>query len=54
MKQVLIATAAALMLVACSQAAKEDAPAPVTAEVAADAPHIVAAVADSRRPAEDC
>jgi predicted methyltransferase len=53
MKQVLIAAAAALMLVACSQAAKEEAPAPAAAEVAADAPHIVAAVADSRRPAED-
>jgi predicted methyltransferase len=52
MKQILIAAAAALMLAACGQAAKEEAPAPA-AEVAADAPHIVAAVADSRRPADD-
>jgi predicted methyltransferase len=53
MKQILIAGAAVLMLAACGQAAKqEEAPAPA-AEVAADAPHIVAAVADSRRPADD-
>jgi len=54
MKQILIAVTAALMLAACGQAARqEEAPAPVAAEVAADAPHIVAAVADSRRPAAD-
>ena len=52
MKQVLIAAAAALMLAACNQAAKQE-EAPAVAEVAADAPHIVAAVADSRRPATD-
>jgi predicted methyltransferase len=52
MKQILIAATAALLLAACSQAAKEEAPAPA-AEVAADAPQIVAAVADSRRPADD-
>jgi predicted methyltransferase len=52
MKQILIAATAALMLAACSQAAKEEASAPA-AEVAADAPQIVAAVADSRRPADD-
>ncbi|HET9231506.1 MAG TPA: hypothetical protein VFO00_09470, partial [Vitreimonas sp.] len=53
MKQVLIAAAAALMLVACSQAAKEETPPTAAVEVAADAPHIVAALADSRRPATD-
>lgn len=54
MRQVLFAAAVALTLAACGQAAKQDeAPAPVAAEVAADAPHIVAAVADTRRPAED-
>jgi len=54
MKQVLFAAAAALTLAACTQAANtENAPAPAAAEVSADAPHIVAAVADSRRPAED-
>jgi predicted methyltransferase len=53
MKHVLIAAAAALMLVACGQAANEESPPPAAAAVAADAPHILAAVADARRPAED-
>jgi predicted methyltransferase len=52
-KQVLIAAVAALALAACGQAAKQDAPPPAPVEIAADAPHIVAALADSRRPAED-
>lgn len=47
MRHALIAAAAALMLVACGQAAQ---PAP---EVMADAAHIVAAVEDNRRPVED-
>jgi predicted methyltransferase len=54
MKQILIAASAALLLAACGQAAKqEEAPAPAAVEVAADAPQIVAAVSDSRRPAAD-
>jgi predicted methyltransferase len=53
MRNVLFAAVAAFALAACGQVAKQDeAPAPA-AEVTADAPHIVAAVADSRRPAED-
>ena len=52
MKQVLIAAVAVLALAACGQAAKQDAP-PPAAEVSADAPQIVAALADTRRPAED-
>jgi predicted methyltransferase len=52
MKQILIAAVAVLSLAACGQAAKQE-EAPAVVEVAADAPHIVAAVADSRRPAED-
>jgi len=54
MKQLFIAAAAALTLAACdvreSLLVGEAAPA---VEVTADAPHILAAVADSRRPAED-
>ena len=53
MRQFLFAAAVALSLAACGQSAKQDAPAPAAAEVAADAPHIIAAVADTRRPAED-
>ena len=52
MKQILIAAVAVLSLAACGEAAKQE-EAPAVAEVAADAPQIVAAVADSRRPAED-
>lgn len=52
MKQVLIAAAAALMLAACNQAAKQD-EAPTAPAVTAESANIVAAVADSRRPAED-
>ncbi len=44
--------AAAFVLAACNQAAQQDAPPPAAA-VTADAPHIVAAVADERRPAAD-
>jgi predicted methyltransferase len=51
MKQFLIAAAAALALAACGPQAKQDeAPAPA---VTAESAHIVAAVGDSRRPAED-
>lgn len=53
MRHVLFAAVAALSLAACGQAAKQaEAPAPA-AEVTADAAHIVAAVGDRRRPAED-
>lgn len=52
MRNILFAVAAALALAACNPAAKQDAP-PLVAEVTADAPQIVAALADSRRPAED-
>ena len=52
MKRILLA-AAALALAACGQPAPQaDAPA-APVEIAADAPHILAALADSRRPAED-
>lgn len=54
MKRILFAAAAALSLAACNQAATQNGvPAPAAAEVSADAPHIVAALADTRRPAED-
>jgi predicted methyltransferase len=46
----LFAAAAAFALAACGQAAQEP---PAPAEVTADAANIVAAVADSRRPAEE-
>jgi predicted methyltransferase len=52
MRSIFLAAAAALALVGCSQAAQQDAPA-APAEVTADAPQIVAAIADTRRPAED-
>lgn len=52
MKHVLIAAAAACLLAGCGQTA-EQAPEAPAAEVSADAPHIVAAVNDSRRPQED-
>jgi predicted methyltransferase len=52
MKHFLIAAAAAFALGACGQSAEAPAPA-APAEVSADAPQIVAALADSRRPAED-
>lgn len=50
MRQFLIAAAAALALAACNPPAQEAPPAPA---VTADAPQIVAALADTRRPAED-
>jgi predicted methyltransferase len=52
MKQILIAAAAALMLAACGQAAKQD-EAPAAPAVTAESANIVAAVADTRRPADD-
>jgi predicted methyltransferase len=52
MRSVLIAIAATLALGACQRIA-EEAPAPAVREVSADAAHIVAAVADARRPQED-
>ena len=53
MKRILIAAAAALALTACQQQqpTAETPAAPV--EVAADAPHILAAITDTRRPAAD-
>ena len=51
MRVFLIAAAAMLALAACGQAAEQAAPAPPV--VTADAAHIVAALADARRPAED-
>lgn len=51
MKTVLIAAAAVFALCACQPAAVEAPPAPVA--VTADAPHIVAALADARRLAAD-
>lgn len=53
MKRILIAAAAALTLAACTQPAQQDAPSPAQAAVSPDAAHIQAAVADTRRPAED-
>ena len=54
MKRMLLAAAAAFALAACGQPAQQQAETPpAPAEVAADAPHILAALADSRRPAED-
>src|SRR5262245_3448850 len=52
MKQFLFAAAAVLALAACNQQAAE-APAPAAVEVSADAPQIVAALADTRRPEAD-
>jgi len=51
MNRILIAAAAVFALAAC-QPAEPPAPA-APAEVAADAPHILAALADARRPAEE-
>ena len=51
MKRILIAAAAALALAACGQPAQQQAQTPV--EIAPDAAHIIAAVGDTRRPAED-
>lgn len=52
MRTILFAAVAAFALAACGQAAKQaEAPAPV--EVTAESANIVAAVADTRRPAED-
>jgi predicted methyltransferase len=48
--KLLIAAVAAFALVGCGQSA--EAPAPAPAEVSADAPNILAALADARRPAE--
>ncbi len=54
MKRILLAAVAAFALAACGQPAQQQAEAPpAPVEVAADAPHILAALADSRRPAED-
>lgn len=53
MKQGLIAAIAALMLAACSQQAAKQEEAPAVAPVTAESANIVAAVEDSRRPAED-
>ncbi|HRO03688.1 MAG TPA: hypothetical protein PLS69_08825 [Terricaulis sp.] len=54
MKNILLAAAAALALAACGQQAQQaEAPPPAPMEIAADAPHITAALADSRRPAEE-
>jgi predicted methyltransferase len=52
MKHALFAAIAALSLVACNQQAAAP-EAPAVAEVSPDAVHIVAAVADARRPLED-
>jgi predicted methyltransferase len=52
MKRFLIAAAAAVVLAACGQQAAAPTPA-APVEVAPDAAHIVAALADTRRPAED-
>lgn len=51
MKYVLIAAAAAFALGACTPPAEQTPAAPVA--IAADAPNIVTAIADTRRPAED-
>jgi predicted methyltransferase len=53
MKQFLVAAAAALVLAACAPQTAKQEDAPAAAAISADAPHIVAAVADSRRPAEE-
>lgn len=54
MKRILLAAAAAFALAACGQPAQQaEAPPPAPLEISADAPQIVAALADSRRPAED-
>jgi predicted methyltransferase len=52
MRHFLIAAAAAFALAACGQTTQEPA-APARVEVSPDAAHIAAALADTRRPAED-
>lgn len=54
MRSILFASIAALALAACGQQpAQEEPPTPAALEISADAPQITAALADSRRPAED-
>jgi len=52
MKQFLFVAAAVFALAACNQQAAET-PAPAPFEISADAPQIVAALADARRPQDD-
>lgn len=53
MKRILIAAVAALTLGACNPPAAPEAATPTPAAVSADASNIQAAIADTRRPAED-
>ncbi len=53
MRHIVLAVAAAMALCACQQQPAGTASTPAPSEVSADAPHILAALADSRRPAED-
>lgn len=53
MKHMLLAAAAALALAACGPTTSEAPEAPAVVEISPDAANIVAAIADSRRPAED-
>lgn len=53
MRHMLIAAAAVFALAACTPPAPQEAPPPVQIVVSPDAANIQAAVADSRRPAED-
>lgn len=53
MKHILLAAVAALALAACNPPAAQETPPPAQVAVSPDAANIVAAVADTRRPAED-
>ena len=53
MRNLLVVAAAALALAACNPAAQQETPPPAQVAVSPDAANIVAAVGDSRRPAED-
>jgi predicted methyltransferase len=53
MRHFLFAAAAAFALAACTPPAQQEAPPPAEVAVSPDAPNIQAAIADSRRPAED-
>ena len=53
MKHLFFAAAAAFALAACTPPAPQETPPPALVAVSPDAPNIVAALADARRPAED-
>lgn len=53
MRNLLVVAVAALALAACNPAAQQETPPPAQVAVSPDAANFVAAIADSRRPAED-